>query len=73
MKRLSTALIATALFSIVISSVTSPALALGGCGRNGHRDRWGHCVFGGQNQDYCLRRTGHPGTRMPNGTIRCFG
>ena len=69
MKRL---LIGTALLSIVISSMASPALALGGCGRNYHRDRWGHCVFGGQNEDYCLRHTGHRGTRLPNGTVHCF-
>jgi hypothetical protein len=34
--------------------------------------RMGECVWGGQNQDWCLRRTGHRATRMPNGTLRCY-
>lgn len=57
---------------IVVVTLSSSAFALGGCGPNGHRNAWGYCVFGGQNQDWCLRRTGHPATRMPNGTLRCF-
>jgi hypothetical protein len=60
------------ILSIALSSVATPALALGGCGPNGHRDAWGHCVFGGQNQDWCIRKTGHPATRMPDGTLRCL-
>lgn len=56
----------------IAASVTTPAFALGGCGPNGHRNYYGRCVFGGQRQDYCLRRTGHPAVRMPNGTLRCF-
>ena len=59
------------LLSLAATAVT-PALALGGCGPNGHRDFYGRCVFGGQNQDYCLRRTGHPAVRMPDGTLRCI-
>jgi hypothetical protein len=70
MKTFSAVLLGAAILSTALAS--TPAFALGACGRNGHRDRWGHCVFGGQNQDYCLRTTGHPGTRMPNGTVRCF-
>ncbi|WP_405044839.1 GCG_CRPN prefix-to-repeats domain-containing protein [Methylocystis echinoides] len=71
MKKLS-AVLCAAILSASLSSVATPALALGGCGPNGHRNAWGYCVFGGQNQDWCLRRTGHPATRMPNGTLRCF-
>ena len=66
---------ATALFGLValgLISISSPASALGGCGPNGHRDQWGRCVFGGQNQDWCIRKTGHPATRMPDGTMRCL-
>ena len=37
-----------------------------------HRDQWGNCVLGGQNQDYCLATKGRPATRMPNGTWRCI-
>ena len=62
-----------ALLGIVILSTTiSSAFALGGCGPNGHRDRWGRCVWGGQNQAWCVRHTGHPAVRMPDGTMRCF-
>ncbi len=71
MKKLSAGLLGVVLVSSVLSAAT-PAFALGGCGANGHRDAWGHCVFGGQNQDYCLRTTGHPATRMPNGELRCL-
>ena len=72
MKKLSAALIGAIVVATVVSSVATPALALGGCGPNGHRDRFNRCVFGGQNQAYCLRRTGHPAVRMPDGTLRCI-
>jgi hypothetical protein len=72
MKKIVNALLGVVLLSAVLSSVTTPAFALGGCGPNRHRDVWGRCVFGGQNQDWCLRKTGHPATRMPNGTLRCL-
>jgi hypothetical protein len=72
MKKLFAGLVGVVVFSIAISSVATPALALGGCGPNGHRNGWGHCVFGGQNQDWCLRKTGHTATRMPDGTLRCL-
>lgn len=72
MRGLFGALIGAALLSVALSPVATPAFALGGCGPNGHRNAWGYCVFGGQNQDWCLRKTGHPATRMPNGTLRCF-
>ena len=58
--------------STVVSSIAVPAFALGGCGPNRHRDAFGICVFGGQNQGSCLRRTGHVATRMPDGTLRCL-
>jgi hypothetical protein len=72
MKQLSAALIGAALFWGALATATTPAFALGGCGPNAHRNAWGNCVFGGQNQDWCVRKTGHPATRMPNGTVRCF-
>jgi hypothetical protein len=69
---LSAALLGGALLSATLFSVATPSFALGGCGPNGHRNAWGNCVFGGQNQAWCLRTTGHPATRMPDGTLRCF-
>ncbi len=61
-----------AVFGLAILSTTiSSAFALGGCGPNRHRDGYGRCVWGGQNQDWCLRHTGHPATRMPDGTMVC--
>ncbi len=72
MKKLSAALLGVVVLSAGLSSLTTPAYALGNCGANGHRDGWGHCVYGGQNQDWCLRKTGHRATRMPNGTMRCL-
>ena len=71
-KKLSVALLGIAIVSTAIISFTAPASALGGCGPNGHRNGWGHCVFGGQNQAWCIRKTGHPATRMPDGTLRCL-
>lgn len=66
----------TLLLGIVIlsslSAAIAPAFALGGCGPNRHRNAWGYCVWGGQNQAWCLRHTGHTAVRMPNGTLRCF-
>jgi hypothetical protein len=72
MKKLSAALLGLVIISSGVSTFDTPASALGGCGPNRHRDRWGHCVFGGQNQDYCLRKTGHTAAHMPNGTMRCL-
>ena len=72
MKKLFAGLVGVLVLATAISSVATPALALGGCGPNRHRDGWGNCVFGGQNQDYCLRKTGHTATRMPDGTLRCL-
>ena len=72
MKRLQAALFGVVVLSGALSAAATPALALGGCGPNGHRNWYGRCVFGGQNEDWCLRRTGHPAVRMPNGTLRCL-
>jgi hypothetical protein len=72
MKNLSIKLLGVILISVTLSLAVSPALALGGCGPNRHRNAWGYCIWGGQNQDWCLRTSGHPATRMPNGTLRCL-
>ena len=72
MTRIFVTLLGAAILSTAIASMSTPASALGGCGKNGHRDQWGNCVFGGQNQDYCLATKGRPATRMPNGTWRCI-
>ena len=66
------ALLGAFVLSVTISSVATPAFALGACGPNEHRNAAGVCVPGGQHQDYCIRKTGHPATRMPNGTLRCL-
>jgi len=71
MKKLSAALLGVVILSTVLSSAT-PAFALGGCGPNYHRNGWGQCVWGGQNQGWCMAATGHPAVRMPDGTMRCF-
>ena len=72
MKTLSAALFGIAVFSAAAWLTATPASALGGCGPNQHRDGAGRCVAGGQNQDWCIRKTGHPATRMPNGTLKCI-
>jgi hypothetical protein len=72
MRKLCTAFLGAAVLAAAMSSLATPAFALGGCGPNGHRNAWGQCVFGGQNQNWCLRTTGHVATRMPDGTLRCF-
>ena len=71
MKSLFAALLGIAILSVGFLSLTTPASALGGCDPNGHRER-GVCVFGGQNEDYCVRTKGHPAVRMPNGTYKCI-
>ncbi len=67
MKTLMTVLLAIVMLSANLSSV----FALGGCGPNRHR-AYGHCVWGGQNEGWCARHTGHTAVRMPNGNMRCF-
>jgi hypothetical protein len=73
MKKLSTTLLGVLLLTAAVSSAFEPAFALGGCGPNRHRNHWGYCVWGGQNQGWCMKRTGHPATRMPDGTMVCVG
>ena len=65
------AVLGAVVISTTVSLPASPAFALGGCGENYHRDGHGNCVFGGQDEDYCLKTKGHPATRMPNGTMVC--
>jgi hypothetical protein len=71
MKKLSAAVFGIAVLSSLVTIVT-PASALGGCGPNRHLNGAGVCVFGGQNQNWCLRQTGHAATRMADGTMRCL-
>ena len=72
MKKLSAALLGAVILSAALSSAVTPAFALGGCGPNAHRDWAGRCVWGGQNQAWCLRHTGHPAVRAPNGELICY-
>jgi hypothetical protein len=60
------------ILSAALSSAVTPAFALGDCGPNGHRDGAGRCVFGGQNEAWCLRHTGHRAVRAPNGEMVCY-
>lgn len=53
-------------------SAVAPAHALGGCGANYHRNGWGHCVWGGENQAWCLRHSGHTSVWVAPGVRRCF-
>lgn len=71
MKNLMLAALTVVAVAGVASTMSTPALALGECGPNEHRDANGKCVAGGQNEDWCLRETGHTATRMPNGSMRC--
>ena len=70
-KRFSLALLGAVVLSATLSLAVSPAFALGDCAANYHPNENGKCVFGGQNEDYCLKTKGHPATRMPNGTMVC--
>ena len=72
MKSILASLAGTAVLVAALLSSSMTANALGGCGPNRHRNGFGYCVFGGQNQGSCLRRTGHVATRMPNGTLVCY-
>ncbi len=71
-KSLRTVLLGVVIGAATLSSV-APAFALGGCGPNRHRNAWGYCAWGGQNQNWCLRHTGHRATYVGNGVWRCFG
>lgn len=72
MKKLYAMLIGAAVLATVASSSVTPAFALGGCGVNFHRNVYGRCVFGGQNQAWCLRHTGHRASYVGFGRYRCF-
>ena len=71
MKMSSTLLTALTLSAAGLWSATIPAQALGGCGPNRHRNAYGYCVWGGQNQAWCLRHTGHVAGYGPYGTRWC--
>jgi len=73
MNKLSATLIGVVILSTAFSSSVTPAFALGGCGPNRHRSSvTGRCVWGGQNQAWCLRHTGHEAVPGPNGTWICI-
>ena len=73
MRKLQAALIGGVVLATLASSAAmAPAFALGDCGPNGHRTPRGRCVFGGQNQAWCLRHTGHPATYVGYGRYRCY-
>jgi hypothetical protein len=72
MKKLSATLLGVVILSTVLSSAITPAFALGGCGPNRHRSSvTGRCIWGGQNQRWCLKHTGHAAVRGPHGTWVC--
>ena len=70
-KSLRTVLLGVVIGAATLSSV-APTFALGGCGPNGHRNAWGYCAWGGQNQNWCLRATGHRAVYVGRGRWRCF-
>jgi hypothetical protein len=72
MKVIGRSVVAAVVLCTFMSSAVAPAFALGGCGRNGHLNRWGHCVWGGQNQNWCLRHTGHAATYVGGGIHKCL-
>jgi hypothetical protein len=56
-----------------LASTVTPAFALGGCGPNRHRSSvTGECIWGGQNQAWCERHTGHPAVLGPGGRHICI-
>lgn len=72
MNTLSGTLLAVAVLSTALSTLATPSFALGGCGPNRHRSSvTGRCVYGGQNQHWCLRHTGHAAVPGPHGTWIC--
>ena len=72
MKSLNSVLLGIVIVSSIVSAA-APAFALGGCGPNRHRSSIsGHCIFGGQNQGWCLKHTGHTAVRAPNGNMVCI-
>ena len=71
MKKLRAGLVGAVVLCASLLSASTPTFALGGCGPNEHRNGAGRCVAGGQNEDWCLKRTGHAAVRTANGTMRC--
>jgi hypothetical protein len=69
MKKLQVAIIGLIILATTASATT--AFALGGCGPNRHRNWAGRCVWGGQNEAWCLRHTGHRAVPGPDGTWIC--
>ena len=67
MKKLAATLLGTAFVTgtllatllAVPSVVVTPAYALGGCGKDMHRGAGGRCYWGGQDEAWCLKHTGH--------------
>jgi hypothetical protein len=72
MKKLQVSIFGLVILATTASAATTPAFALGGCGANGHRNAAGRCVWGGQNEAWCLRHTGHAAVPGPNGTRICI-
>ena len=72
MKKLQLAILGLVILATAASTAITPAFALGGCGPNGLRNWAGRCVWGGQNQAWCLRHTGHAAVPGPNGTWICI-
>jgi hypothetical protein len=72
MKNTSATLLGFVVLSAALSSAVTPAFALGACGPNRHRSSvTGRCIWGGQNQAWCVRHTGHAAIPGPNGTWVC--
>ncbi len=72
MKKLQVVILGLVILVTTSSAITS-AFALGGCGPNRHRSSvTGRCIWGGQNQAWCLRHTGHRAVPGPNGTLICI-
>jgi len=73
MRELLVGLFGVAILATAFAWAITPAVALGGCGPNHHRSSvTGRCVWGGQNQHWCLRHTGHEAVRAPNGNWICI-
>ena len=71
MRKVHATFVGLVILSAALSSAVTPALALGGCGPNGHRNAYGRCVFGGQNEHWCVNHAGHRAYRAPNGEMIC--
>jgi hypothetical protein len=55
------------------ATTAAPAFALGDCGPNHHRSSvTGRCIWGGQDEHWCLRHTGHPAVRTHGGIWVCY-